>query len=193
MFSFISPLILSILQELHDYISCNVCIFHTLHAYAVCICRRHRDAWLDSVIKQNKKILNHFQATHETCSCISQSRFQQWLTKFDSLFSTRVYVGVYVPARVCVSPSKSLSFGSEIRGNVRCCVCGCVRDGMCVCARVTVRERRHESEIRLWDVWCRRTASAVCLPTANPLSPSQHMASAKCVHLCLCAHVCVCV
>lgn len=93
----------------------------------------------------------------------------------------------------CVRPSKSFSFGSEIRGNERCCVCGYRRARVLPRVHASGSVRRHESEILNWNVWCQRTASAVCLPTASPLSPSQHMASAKkkCAFGVVCACWCV--
>lgn len=65
--------------------------------------------------------------------------------KFNSLFSAREYAGVQ---RLfgCVSPSKSLSVGSDIRENVCCCVCGCVLAIECVCARARVCARGSKKE-----------------------------------------------
>lgn len=47
----------------------------------------------------------------------------------------------------CVRPSKSFSFGSEIRGNERCCVCGYRRARVLPRVHGSGSVRRHESEI----------------------------------------------
>lgn len=95
----------------------------------------------------------------------------------------------------CVSPSKSLSFGSEIRGNVRCCVCGRMCDGVCMCKR----EREWEGmKVR----FCSETFDVIeqCLLSVCQLPALYHHPNTwppQSVYVCLffCARTpeCVCV
>lgn len=167
------------------------CCSEVLHAFFMAIasvtCLQKRRRCFTDVLKG--EIFGIIFNSHRKRGCASRrARFNNgWWNCIHFSVLGNMLVCACSPG--CVRPSKSLSFGSEIRGNERCCVRGYMR------ARVheSGRVRRHESEIPNWNVWCQRTASAVCLPTASPLSPSQHTASSKkkkrVVHARWCLHV----
>lgn len=94
----------------------------------------------------------------------------------------------------CVSPSKSLSFGSEIRGNVRCCVCGCMCDeSVCVCEKEREREGmkvRFCSET--FDVEEQCLLSVCQLPTLYHHPNTWPPQVCMCVYVCLCMYFSVC-